>query len=48
MTSHRPYRPAYKMEEALDELLKNKGKFYDQEVVEACLEICGNKPPFFN
>ncbi|MBN1273920.1 MAG: HD domain-containing protein [Candidatus Aminicenantes bacterium] len=39
MASYRPYRPALGIDAALDEILKNKGKTYDQEVVEACLSI---------
>jgi len=39
MISHRPYRPAHTLEEALDEIRKNKGKLYDPEVVDACIEV---------
>lgn len=35
MSSHRPYRPALGMENALEELWQNKGKLYDPEVVDA-------------
>ena len=39
MASHRPYRPAKAIQEALQEIQKNKGKLYDPEVVEACLSL---------
>jgi len=37
MASHRPYRPALGIRAALIEVVKNKGKLYDPDVVEACL-----------
>jgi len=43
MCSHRPYRPAYSIEEALEELTRNKGKLYDPEVVEACIKLFKEK-----
>ncbi len=39
MATHRPYRPALSIEEALKEISRNKGKLYDSKVVEACLKI---------
>jgi len=39
MASHRPYRPALGIDAALEEISRNKGKFYDPDVVDACLEI---------
>ncbi|MFC1841215.1 HD domain-containing phosphohydrolase [Thermodesulfobacteriota bacterium] len=39
MGSHRPYRAALGGEEALEEISKNRGITYDQEVVDICLEI---------
>jgi response regulator RpfG family c-di-GMP phosphodiesterase len=39
MASHRPYRPALGIEKALDEISKNKGVFYDPEVVDALLRL---------
>jgi putative nucleotidyltransferase with HDIG domain/PAS domain S-box-containing protein len=39
MATHRPYRPALSIEDALDEISENKGKLYDPEVVEVCLKI---------
>jgi len=39
MLSHRPYRPANKLEEALDEITTNRGALYDPPVVDACLKL---------
>ncbi len=39
MSAHRPYRPALGMEAAMDEIVKNRGAIYDQNVVDACLDI---------
>jgi putative two-component system response regulator len=41
-SSHRPYRPAQKMESALQELSDQKGILFEPDVVEACL----NSPEF--
>ncbi len=43
MATHRPYRPAMSIEEALNEISKNKGKLYDARVVEACLRVFKEK-----
>jgi len=43
MISHRPYRPAFKIEEALEEIEKNKGIKYDPVVVEACVKLIKEK-----
>ncbi|MBI5606005.1 MAG: HD-GYP domain-containing protein [Deltaproteobacteria bacterium] len=43
IASHRPYRAAYGIEVALDEISKNKGILYDPEVVEACLKLFKEK-----
>lgn len=37
MSSHRPYRPAYRLEEAIEEIERNRGKLYDPDVVDACI-----------
>ncbi len=37
MASHRPYRPAFGIEIALDEIKKNAGRLYDRDVVKACI-----------
>lgn len=39
MSSHRPYRPALGIEKALAEITSNKGKFYDPDIVDACLRV---------
>ncbi|HQG04206.1 MAG TPA: GAF domain-containing protein [Thermoleophilia bacterium] len=39
MTSRRPYRPAMRAEEALEELRRNAGAQFDPTVVEAFLEV---------
>lgn len=39
MSSHRPYRAGLGVEAALAEIRENRGRFYDAEVVEACLTL---------
>jgi len=39
MASHRPYRPALGIDEALEEITRNQGILYDPEVAEACLRL---------
>ncbi len=43
MASHRPYRPAHTVDEALDEISQNRGVLYDPEVVDACLKLSMEK-----
>jgi len=43
MATHRPYRAALSIEEALNEIKSNQGKLYDSNVVKACLTIFKNK-----
>lgn len=43
MASHRPYRPALGIEIALSEILHHKGKHFEPEVVEACLNLFNKK-----
>lgn len=43
MSSHRPYRPALGIKQALKEIKKGKGKLYDAEVVKACVKIITKK-----
>jgi PAS domain S-box-containing protein/putative nucleotidyltransferase with HDIG domain len=43
MATHRPYRPALSIEEALAEISKNKGKLYDSKVVDSCLKVFEDK-----
>ena len=39
MTSHRPYRPAISLDEAIRALSAGAGKWYDADVVNACIEL---------
>jgi HD-GYP domain-containing protein (c-di-GMP phosphodiesterase class II) len=39
MSSHRPYRVAYGIESALEEISQNRGTLYDPAVVDACLTL---------
>ena len=39
MSSHRPYRAALGLERALNEIITNKGKHYDADVVDACVSL---------
>jgi len=39
MASHRPYRQALGIDKALEEISKNRGKLYDPDVVDTCLEL---------
>ena len=39
MASHRPYRPAMGIDKALEKISQNRGKLYDPDVVDACLEL---------
>jgi HD-GYP domain-containing protein (c-di-GMP phosphodiesterase class II) len=43
ISSHRPYRPAYGIAEALKEIEQNAGVLYDREVVEAALRLFRKK-----
>jgi len=36
MSSHRPYRPALGLDQALGEIVTNRGVLYDAEVSDAC------------
>jgi PAS domain S-box-containing protein/putative nucleotidyltransferase with HDIG domain len=46
MTHHRPYRPAFRLQDALEEIKKGQGRIYDPQVVDACLEVLEGKDPF--
>jgi len=39
ISSHRPYRPALGIDAALEEIEKNKGRFYDPEAVDVCVRL---------
>jgi putative nucleotidyltransferase with HDIG domain len=43
MASHRPYRPSIGLDKALEEVMKNRGKLYDEKVVNACLKLFNEK-----
>lgn len=43
MISHRPYRPAKKIEEAMQEIEQNKGTLYHPDVVDACVSLLNQK-----
>jgi HD-GYP domain-containing protein (c-di-GMP phosphodiesterase class II) len=43
MASHRPYRPARSVEEALEEIVAHRGTHYDPSVVDACVTLFGEK-----
>ncbi len=43
MSSHRPYRPALGIDQALKEIQQNKGKLYDTDVVDACVRLFNDK-----
>jgi putative nucleotidyltransferase with HDIG domain len=43
MASHRPYRPGLGIDKALDQIMKNRGKFYDPIVVDACIRLFKEK-----
>ncbi|OGP50220.1 MAG: hypothetical protein A2Y79_07895 [Deltaproteobacteria bacterium RBG_13_43_22] len=47
-SSHRPYRPAHGIDEALEEISQNKGILYDPEVVDVCLRFFREKGFRFN
>ena len=39
MASHRPYRPGLGQDAALAEIAANRGRLYDEKVVDACLKV---------
>lgn len=43
MSSHRPYRPAFGIDKALEEISNNKGILYDSKAVDACLKLFKEK-----
>ncbi|BCJ96678.1 hypothetical protein acsn021_42470 [Anaerocolumna cellulosilytica] len=40
ITAHRPYKPAFSITYAMEEIKKYAGVYYDAEVVEACVKVC--------
>ena len=43
IASHRPYRPAFGIDLALEEISRNKGILYDADAVDACLKLFREK-----
>jgi len=43
MASHRPYRPAWGLNAALEEIANNSGSLYDPEAVAACMKLFKEK-----
>ncbi len=43
ISTHRPYRPAHSLNDALDEILKEKNNLYDGKVVDSCIKVCKHK-----
>lgn len=39
MSSHRPYRPALGIDAAMEEIRTNRGRLYDERVVDSCLAV---------
>jgi len=48
MASHRPYRPSKGIDQALEEIARNKGKLYDEKVVDTCIDLFTTKNFNFN
>jgi len=47
MLSHRPYRPAYKLEAVLDEISRKSSILYDPRIVDVCLKLFKEKTFIF-
>jgi putative nucleotidyltransferase with HDIG domain len=43
ISSHRPYRPGFGIDIALEEIEKNKGILYDEQAVEICVKLFREK-----
>ena len=43
MASRRPYRPALGIDQALEEISRNRGVLYDPEVVDICVKLFTEK-----
>ncbi len=39
MVSHRPYRSALTLDDAIQEIMRNRGKLFDPEVTDACVQV---------
>ncbi len=43
MTSYRPYRPAFDLDEAAREITRGRSRLYDVKVVDACIKVINGK-----
>jgi HD-GYP domain-containing protein (c-di-GMP phosphodiesterase class II) len=43
ISSHRPYRPALGIDQALEEITDNRGKLYDPDAVDVCVRLFTKK-----
>ncbi len=43
MMSHRPYRPALGKKKAIEELVANKKRFYDSQIVGVCIKLLNDR-----
>ena len=43
MMSHRPYRPARRLEQAIEEISQNRARLYDADVVDACEHLAAER-----
>jgi len=43
IASYRPYRPSHSIDNAFEEISKNKGILYDPQIVDACLRLFNEK-----
>lgn len=43
ISSHRPYRPALGIKVAMEEIKLGRGKIYDSEIVDFCVELFENE-----
>jgi HD-GYP domain-containing protein (c-di-GMP phosphodiesterase class II) len=48
MSSHRPYRPALGLDNALDEIKNGSGIRYDSLITDACLKLLMKNEPEFD
>ena len=48
MTHHRPYRPAFSVQDAMGEISKGRGRLYDPKVVDACIKVLEGEEAFTN
>jgi PAS domain S-box-containing protein len=46
MTHHRPYRPAFSLQDTLKVIEKGRERLYDSQVVDACVEVLKGAHPF--